>query len=154
MNPNISHIDNDLLPPNNFKNLLNSNCNLKIYPEVLHRDTESMIYNPIITKNRQYLRPQKNSITNFIIFHQSIRGITHKREELLFSLSEINPQVLCITEHHLRPEKINLINLGQYTVGAHYCRRHFRQDGVAIFTLNNIVFDVIDLNQFCRGKRL
>ena len=110
--------------------------------------TGHMIYNPIITKNKQYLRPQKNNITNFIIFHQNIRGITHKTEELLLSLSEINPQVLCITEHHLRSEEINLINLGQYTLGAHYCRWHFRQGGIAIFTLNNIVFDVIDINQF------
>jgi len=84
VNPNISLIDNDLLPPSNFKNLLNNICNFKIYPEVLHQDTESIIYNPIITKNRQYLRPQNNNITNFMIFHQNIRGITHKTEELLF----------------------------------------------------------------------
>ena len=92
VNPNISHIDNDLLPPNNFNNFLNSNCNLKIYPEELHLDTESMIYKPIIVKNRQYHRPQINSITNFIIFHQNIRGITHKTEGLLYSLSKINPR--------------------------------------------------------------
>jgi len=111
-----------------------------------------MIYNSIITKNRQYLRPQINGKTNFMIFQQNIRGITHKTEELSFSLSEINPQVFCIAETHLRPEEINLINLGQYTLGAQYSRWHFRQGGVSIFTLNNIVFDVIDLNQFCREK--
>ena len=73
VNPNISLIDNDLLPPNNFKNRLNNNCNLKIYPEVLHRHRESMIYNPIIFKNRQYFRNQKkNNIIYFIIFHQNI----------------------------------------------------------------------------------
>jgi hypothetical protein len=85
VNPNISHIDNDLLPPNNCNNFLNSNCNINIYPEVLHQDTESMIYNPIITKNRKYLRPQIKGINNFIIFHQNSRGKTHKTEELLFS---------------------------------------------------------------------
>jgi len=39
--------------------------------------------------------------TNFITFHQNIRGLTHKTDELLISLSSVNPQVLCVTEHHL-----------------------------------------------------
>jgi hypothetical protein len=60
--------------------------------------------------------------TNFKIFHQNIWGITHKIEEFLISLSCTNPQVLCLTEHHLRPEEIDNIPLGQYTLGACFCR--------------------------------
>jgi hypothetical protein len=39
--------------------------------------------------------------TNFKILHQNIQGGTHKIEEFLISLSCTNPQVLCLTEHHL-----------------------------------------------------
>jgi len=52
----------------------------------------------------------------------------------------------------LRQEEISIINLGQYILGAYYCRRNFKQGGVSIFILNNILFDVIDLEQFNKEK--
>ena len=64
--------------------------------------------------------------TNFITFHQNIRGLTYKVDELLISLSDINPQVPCVTDHHLRPDEINSVHLGHYTLGTHYCRRFYR----------------------------
>ena len=39
--------------------------------------------------------------TNFTMLHQNIRGLMYKIDEFLTSLSCINPQVLCVTEHHL-----------------------------------------------------
>ena len=50
--------------------------------------------------------------TNFIMSHQNIRGLKHKIDELLISLPCINPQVLCVTEHHLRRDEIINIHLG------------------------------------------
>jgi hypothetical protein len=71
--------------------------------------------------------------TNFIMLHQNIRGLTHKIDEFLISLSCINPQVLCVTEHHLQPDEINNIHLGQYTLGTYFCRRMYKYGGVSIF---------------------
>ena len=76
--------------------------------------------------------------TNFIMFHQNIRGLTHKIDEFLISLSCINPQVLCVTEHHLRPDEINNIHLGQYTLGTYFCRRIYKHGGASIFVSKNI----------------
>ena len=45
--------------------------------------------------------PNTYKTTNFIVFHQNIWGLTHKINEFLISFSCINPQVLCLTEHHL-----------------------------------------------------
>ena len=52
----------------------------------------------------------------------------------------------------MRHEEISITNLGQYTLGAHYCSRNFKQGGVSIFILNNILFDVTDLEQFNKEK--
>jgi hypothetical protein len=82
--------------------------------------------------------------TNFKIFHQNIWGLTHKIEKFLISLSSTNPQVLCLTEHHLLPEEIDNIHLGQYTRGAYFCGRIHKHDGVLIFVSNDIQFYDID----------
>ena len=60
------------------------------------------------------------------IFHQNIRGLSHKIDELMLSLSETNPQVLCITDHHLNSNEMNTMDYGQYTLRAQYCRRLFK----------------------------
>jgi hypothetical protein len=38
-----------------------------------------------------------------------------------------------LTEHHIRHEEISIINLGQYTLWAHYRRINFQQGGVSIY---------------------
>ena len=68
--------------------------------------------------------------TNFIMYHQNMRGLKHKIDELLISLPCINPQVLCVTEHRLRPDEIINIHLGQYTLGTYFCRRIYKHGGV------------------------
>ena len=89
---------------------------------------------------------------DFTIFHQNVRGISHKIDELLISLTPNTPQVLCLTEHHQRTDEISLINLGQYTLGAHFCRQTHKQGGVCIYISNDIQFNIINLNQFNREK--
>ena len=39
---------------------------------------------------------------HFIIYHQNIRGLKNKINELLISLTEEMPHVLCLTEHYLK----------------------------------------------------
>ena len=88
------------------------------------------------------------------IFHQNIRGLSFKTEEFLLSVSKINPQVICITEHYLKLDEIDIMDFGQYTLRTQYCRMLFKHGGVLILTLNNIVSDVIELNTYCREKDL
>jgi len=58
---------------------------------------------------------QHNSIisqgtkTSFSMFHQYIRGLLNKSEKLISSLSPDFPQVLCLTEHHLKYFEIDFI---------------------------------------------
>ena len=118
----------------------------------VNRDKGNITYKAVTINNSHQHRPRTNNMNNFTIFHQNIRGLTHKTDELLLSLNNLNPNFLCITEHHLRSEEINLINLGQYALGAHYCRKHYRQGGASTYILKNTVYEAIDLNQFCKEK--
>ena len=88
------------------------------------------------------------------IFHQNTRGLSFKTEEFLLSLSKINPQIICITEHHLKPDETDIMDFGQYTLRTQYCRMLLKHGGVLILTLNNIVSDVTELNTYCREKDL
>ena len=58
-------------------------------------------------KPNQCITNLLNSPNNFKIFHRNVRGLANKIYEFLLPLSDINPHILCIMEHHLRPEEIN-----------------------------------------------
>src|SRR5215510_13206844 len=71
------------------------------------------------------LKNRSNSNT-FIIYHQNLRGISSKIDEFLTSLCYNRPQIICLTEHHLKTEEINSINLDQYILSASLCRKKYR----------------------------
>jgi len=84
---------------------------------------------------------------HFEILHQNVCGLSNKIDEFLISLLPNSPQIRCLTERHLRNEKIANVNLDRYTLGAQFCRQTYKQDGVCIYpitfslvllTLNNI----------------
>src|SRR5215510_8393832 len=77
----------------------------------------------------------KNRSTNkFIIYHQNVRGISSKIDEFLTSLCYNRPQIICLTEHHLKTEEINNTNLDQYILGASFCRKKYKCGGVCYKT--------------------
>lgn len=49
----------------------------------------------------------------------------NKNAEFLHSLLPNTPQVICLTEHHLRIEEIVNVNLSRYTLGAKFCRQTY-----------------------------
>ena len=64
-----------------------------------------------------------SSSNKFTIYHQHIRGISSKIDELMISLCYNRPQIICLTEHHLKTEEIKNTNLDQYILGASFCRK-------------------------------
>jgi hypothetical protein len=74
-----------------------------------------------------------NSNRKFTIYHQNIRGISSKIDEFQVSLCHYRPQVICLTEHHLKTEEITSINLDQYKLGAFFCRKEYKGGGVYIY---------------------
>ena len=112
---------------------------------------------PNIIKNSANINNHNNTFcnskpTNFKILHQNIRGLFHKTDEFLNSITSTSPHVLCLTEHHLRTEEIEMINLTHYVLGAQYCRHSYKQGGVSVFVSRDIQFHPIDLNTFNKEK--
>jgi len=51
-------------------------------------------------------------------------------------------------------EEIGNVNLGQYTLGATFCRQTYKHGGVCIYISNDIQFNTIDLDQYNKEKDL
>ena len=65
-----------------------------------------------------------------------------------------SPHVTCLTEHHLRIDEIHSTYLDQYTVATYFCRKTYKQGGVAIYVIKDISYTSIDLDQFISEKDL
>jgi hypothetical protein len=91
-----------------------------------HRDTNAC---RATTRNRyehyKKLKPKLTKCTAnaFTILHQNICGLPINQEELLNSLTEHPPQIICLTENHLHDEELEGMSLNQYNLGAKFCRK-------------------------------
>ena len=72
--------------------------------------------------------------TSLNIFHQNIRGLGNKTNELYCHLQQDLPHILCLSEHHLSESELQLIHLADYSLGASYSRKTFLKEGVYLFT--------------------
>jgi hypothetical protein len=95
-----------------------------------------------------------NDSSKFIIYHQNIRGISKKIDELLISLSYNRPQIICLTEHHLKAEEIHNINLDQYKMGTFFCRERYNYGGACIYVSRFLQFSTINLEKCHKEKDL
>jgi len=72
--------------------------------------------------------PQSNSnkSKSFMVYHQNVSGLLKKSEELISFLSPDFPQVLCLSEHLLKPTEIDFIYTDQYKLGDKLCRESLK----------------------------
>jgi exonuclease III len=100
--------------------------------------------------------------TSFTVFHQNIRGLFNKSEELISFLSLDFPQVLCLTEHHLKHFEIDYIYIyiyiyiymEQYKLGTKFCKESYKSDGVSIFVRDTLQCTNINLDEFCKEQNI
>ena len=97
---------------------------------------------------------KRKRINSIIIYHQNIRSITNKSDELRINvqMNYNRPCIICLTEHHLKGSEIIKFSLGGYKLPSSFCRREFLGGGVCILISNNIIVQSIDLKQFCHEK--
>ena len=62
------------------------------------------------------------------------------------------PQVLCLTEHHLKQFKTDFLYMDQYKLGAKFCRESLKSGGVSIFVHDTLQYTNINLGEFCKEQ--
>ena len=82
------------------------------------------------------------------IFHQNIRGLGNKSNELYCHLHHDLPHILCFSEHLLSESELQLIHLTNYSLGANYCRKTFLKGGVSIFVHRNLKYNTINIDEY------
>ena len=91
---------------------------------------------------------------HFTVYHQNIRGLKNKINELLISLSEEMPHVLCLTEHHLKDYELLNMHIPKFKLGAEYCRKNLKQGGVCIYVHESLKYTNINLQKFCNEQNI
>ena len=83
------------------------------------------------------------------IFHQNIRSLRNKMNELSWCIQDDTPHILCLTEHHLQYSELASSHIENYTLGAHYCRNTKHMGGVCMFVQKNIPFTCLEIGNYC-----
>jgi hypothetical protein len=84
--------------------------------------------NKLYDINSDFVGNRSDDYRNFLsIFHQNIRGIKGKTDELMIPLRNKAPSLICLTEHHLRDHEIDAIHIKKYNLGAKFCRRKLKK---------------------------
>jgi hypothetical protein len=102
--------------------------------------------------NRFLLYSSVNNSLN--IYHQNIRDLQGKTNELLISLYPELPHLLCLMEHHLYYLDLDHTYIEHYNLGAEYCRQALRQRGVCTFVHEKLKLSNVNLYEFCKEEDL
>jgi hypothetical protein len=81
------------------------------------------------------------------IFHQNIRGLGNKANELHCHLCHYLPHILCLAEHHLSVSKLQVTHLTNYSLGARYCRKTFLKGGIIISFYRKLKYNTINIDE-------
>jgi exonuclease III len=87
-----------------------------------------------------------------LIFHQNIRGLRNKSNEILCHFLSESPHFLYFTEHHLSISEIQSVHIDSYTLGAYHSRNQMRKDGVCVFVKNVINYSTLNLETYSTDK--
>ena len=88
------------------------------------------------------------------VYHQNVQGLKGKLNLLSnFLYSELT-HIVCLTEHQLKDQEMNLASIEHYKLGAKYCRQQYKNVGTCIFLHESINYDIIPTDHICKEKDL
>ena len=89
-------------------------------------------------KSKMARPPHYKGTVPFTVYHQNIRGLSGKANELLSQLHPTLPHVLCLSEHHMRNSELQGTYIDNYTLGDSYCRTMYGMGGICIYIQKNL----------------
>jgi hypothetical protein len=100
---------------------------------------------------------KQNSQMSLSIYHQNLRGLKHKTDELACSLipKGLHPYFICLTKHYLIKQKLLLINHENYHLISNFsCILVNNTGGVCIYVRSDTITDTVakNISQFCKEK--
>ena len=78
--------------------------------------------------------------------HINIQSLNLKILNLGVLLNEVAPEILCLTEHWLRNDGIEKVNLNNYKLSSYSSRTNNRAGGTALYGLNNFDLRKVELD--------
>jgi exonuclease III len=104
-----------------------------------------------IKPNKAFTKDTMHVNDTLIVIHQNIRGLGSKSDELLCSRvsTNINPHLICLSEHHLSSQNLSFLNIENYVLGSSYARTSRHSGGVCIYVRTDLNFTTINVTQFC-----
>jgi exonuclease III len=104
-----------------------------------------------IKPNKGFTKDTMHVNDTRIVIHQNIRGLGSKSDELLCSIvsTNINPHLICLSEHHLSSQNLSFTNIENYVLGSSYARTSHHGGGVCIYGRSDLNFTAINVTQFC-----
>jgi exonuclease III len=84
------------------------------------------------------------------MYHQNIGSIKNKKDELAILLTSEgrNPDIVCISEHHLSVNELCTFSMIGYNMAAGFSRHIYENGGVCILVKDNILYQVLVLPSF------
>jgi hypothetical protein len=93
-----------------------------------------------------------NCIIPLKIYHQNIRGLRCKTNELMSHLQPVLPQILCFMEHPMNWEELQEVFINNYKLVAYFCRTIYTKVGVCMYAHKSLKVVTIDIENHCKGK--
>jgi hypothetical protein len=112
-----------------------------------------------ITSNKSLFNKFNYTKDSLILIHQNIRGLGGKIGELKCSIvsKNVNPHLICLSEHHMLDQKLSYSNFQNYSLGTKYACTIHQGGGVCVYIyiyISDIKFTAINLAQFCDEKNI
>ena len=132
----------------------NNNISERVYKSQRYTNLNLNSNDNETTHTQRHIVTNKNDDINnpFQIFHQNIRGLKGKANELMLQLLAEAPHLICLTEHHLKNYELDVTPIPKYKLGANCCRKTLKNGGVCIYIQENLKFTNINLQKHCKEQ--
>jgi hypothetical protein len=111
---------------------------------------------PPNSKSKTKLPPQLKGLVPLTVpltvFHQNIRGLRGKVNELLSQLYPTFSHIHCLSEHHMKHLELQRSLFDNYKLGGNYCRTMYEMGGVCIYVQESINFVRLDIEKYYQDK--
>jgi hypothetical protein len=102
-------------------------------------------------KSKIKLSHQPNGSVPVALYHQNIRELRGKANELFSQLYPTFPHILCLSEY-MNDLELQQTFFDNYKLGVSYFRTLYEKGGVCIFVQESLKYVKIDLEKYCKDK--